>query len=107
MDTGRAEILCKTTAEMANPFGLVQGGIIAGIMDNVIGPASMTRAEGRRFVSVSMNVGYLKPARAGDVLRGVARVVKTGKIQMYVEGEITREHDGETVARGTCINIFT
>ena len=39
---GQAVVLFRPTEQMENPFGIIQGGILAAMLDNTIGPALFT-----------------------------------------------------------------
>ncbi len=43
---------------------------------------------------------------AGEILRGVAEVVKAGRSQVYVEARLEREADGALLVRATATNLL-
>jgi uncharacterized protein (TIGR00369 family) len=103
---GKAECRFTPTEEMENPYGSIQGGILAGMMDNVLGPAMVTLAPDRASATIQMSVNYLKPAKAGEAVIGRAEVVRQGTNQVYLEGSLERESDGTLLLRATATNIF-
>ena len=49
--------------EFLNPAGYVQGGLLAAMLDDVMGPAALVMSEGRLFTStLDMTVSFLAPA---------------------------------------------
>lgn len=74
--------------DMCNPIHLLHGGIAATILDDVVG--TMVYALGREnaYVSINLNLDYLHPAKAGEVLTVNARIIRAGKTVVHVEGEI-------------------
>ena len=96
----------RPTEEMTNPWGAVQGGILAAFFDDTMGPAVVSVASGRGFTTVSLNVSYLRAARPGEPVVCEATVVKHGRTQAYVEAALTRESDGTLLARATAVNLF-
>jgi uncharacterized protein (TIGR00369 family) len=83
-----------------NPQGAVQGGFLAAMLDDAMGPAAFTLLDGNSFApTLEMNVSYLKPARAG-VLIAEGSVIHQTKRFMHVEGRLKTE-DGELVATAT------
>ena len=96
----------KPTEEMENPFGQVQGGLLAGMLDNIIGPAVVSVAPERPTTTIQMNINYLRPAKPGDILIGTAKVVKHGRTQAYIEAELLREADNALLACATATNLF-
>ena len=103
---GRVRCRFRPTDEMTNPWGVIQGGILAAFFDDTMGPAVASVAGGRGFATVSLNVSYLRAVRPGDRLLCEAVVVKHGHSHAYVEATLTRESGGEIVARATTVNLF-
>jgi len=91
---------------MTNPWGAVQGGILAAFFDDTMGPAVFSIANGRGFTTVSLNVTYLRAAKPGEPVVCESTVVKHGRTQAYAEATLTREADGELLARATSVNLF-
>jgi uncharacterized protein (TIGR00369 family) len=103
---GKAVMRYDPTEDMTNPFGNVQGGILAAMLDNVMGPAGFSVGEGRAHSTIQMSISFLGKAVPGEALIGEARVVKQGKTQILVEGELYRESDRTLIARATAVNLF-
>ena len=103
---GRAVVRFSPKPEMENPYGLIQGGILTGMLDNIIGPAVVSAVPNRQTSTIQMNVHYLAPARAGEVLIGTAEVVRHGRTQAYIEAQLVRESDQTLLAKGTATNVF-
>jgi uncharacterized protein (TIGR00369 family) len=96
----------RPTPEMATPSGQIQGGILAGMLDNLVGPAAHSAAPDRIAVTVSLTVNFIAAAQPGDVLVGHADVIKAGRLQMVVEARLEREADNKLIAKASAINIF-
>ena len=103
---GKVRCLFRPTEERTNPWGAVQGGILAAFFDDTMGPAVFSIAAGRGFTTVSMNVTYLRAAKPGEPVVCEATVVKHGRTQAYVEASLTRETDGALLARATAAQLF-
>ena len=102
MDAAAGKIRIGFTArpEFLNPAGFVQGGLLAAMLDDVMGPAALVMSEGRLFTStIDMNVSYLAPARLGRLI-GEGTVIQLGKTIGYLQGEL-RDEAGTLVARAT------
>lgn len=76
------------------------GGVIAALMDGVIGVAALyfSAADGNLVSTVEFKINYLTPARLGDVLIGKGWVISKGKRIIVAQGEIFNETTGENVA---------
>ena len=103
---GRVRCRFRPTEAMTNPWGAVQGGILAAFFDDTMGPAVVSIANGRGFTTVSLNVTYLRATKPGEPVVCDATVVKHGRTQAYAEATLTRESDGELLARATSVNLF-
>jgi acyl-coenzyme A thioesterase 13 len=103
---GRFRCRFRPTEEMTNPWGAVQGGILAAFFDDTMGPAVVSVASGRGFTTVSLNLSYLRSAKPGEPVVCEAVVVKHGRTQAYVEASLTRESDGSLLARATAVQLF-
>ena len=88
-----------TAGEMfVNPTGAVQGGFVAAMLDDTMGPAVFAMGKGEIFApTLDLHVSFLKPARPGRFV-GKARVVSLGKSIAFLEGELF-DADGELVAK--------
>jgi uncharacterized protein (TIGR00369 family) len=86
--------------EFRNPAGFIQGGFLAAMLDDTMGPAMFVHAEGRLFPpTIDLHVSFLAPARVG-ILYGEGQVVQAGKSIAFLEGRLMDE-DGVVVARAT------
>lgn len=86
--------------------GGVQGGLVAGYLDEVMGYAHVLSTNGELApLTLELSLSLLKPVREGPII-GKGRVVKAGRRVIYLEGELLSE-DGEVLARATSTNIPT
>ncbi|GAA4501174.1 hypothetical protein GCM10023172_22600 [Hymenobacter ginsengisoli] len=81
-------------AHLSSP-GTAHGGVLAGLMDAVLGAAALTLAfTGGDLVStVEFKINFLRPVHLGDELRAVAKVEHTGKSIIVASGTIYRQAD--------------
>ena len=84
--------------EFLNPAGFIQGGMLASMLDDTMGPAVLLKTEGRLYtVSIGMTVSFLAPARPGRLI-AEGQVVQLGKSIAFVEASLT---DCDGVARAS------
>jgi len=95
---GQIEVRYVTRPEMANPTGLLHGGIQAAIMDDVIGMTSATLGEKGFMLSIDLHVNYLGKVPIGRPVTARARFVRTGKRVAHAVCELVDE-DGNVVSR--------
>jgi uncharacterized protein (TIGR00369 family) len=95
---GRVRIRFQGRPEFLNPAGFVQGGILAAMLDDTMGPAALVASGGELYTAtIDLQVSYLAPARPGPLI-GEAQVVQLGKTIGFVEGTLT-DAAGVMVAR--------
>ena len=99
-DAGTIRIGFEGRAEFLNPSGFVQGGFLAAMLDDTMGPAVLVHSGGALFTpTISLNVDFIAPARAG-LLIGDGRIVHIGKSIAFLEGSLF-DQSGALVARAT------
>ena len=87
-------------AEFCNASGNVQGGFLAAMLDDCMGPAILIATDAASFPStIDLNVQFLTPARPGKFV-GTGRVVKIGTTIGFVEAAL-HDAEGHPVARAT------
>ena len=97
---GWIRIRFEARPEFVNPAGHIQGGFLAAMLDDTMGPAMFIYGEGRVFTpTIDMHVSYLAPARPGP-LYGEGQVVQAGKSIAFLEGKLM-DLSGTVVARAT------
>ena len=107
-DREREEITLRFHApdSFITPRGSVQGGLVAGFLDEVMGWAHVwatDQAEAPLNLEISMSL--LKPVLAGPIV-GKGRVVRRGRKVIFLEGELFDE-GGTLLARSTSTAIPT
>jgi len=84
--------------------GVVHGGIIAAILDEVSGRALLARGHDMKnlFVTLKMEIRYRQPTPTNTPLTAVGNIVKASASRAIVHGEI-RLPDGTVTAEADCI----
>ena len=100
IEPGRVRVRYTAREAFYNPMGTVQGGFLAAMLDDAMGPALFTLLEERQHApTLDMKVSFVRPAYAGALI-AEGRVVHKGGSVAFVEGEL-RTEDGELVATST------
>ena len=99
-EQGRVRARFVGRKEFYNPGGFVQGGILAAMLDGVMGAAAVSLlGAGEQITTLEMKVSYMQSVR--DVpLMGEGRVAHRGGSVLFMEGTLTTE-DGSLVATAT------
>lgn len=95
---GQMEVRYLTRPEMANPTGLLHGGIQAAIMDDVIGMTAATLGEKGFMLSIDLHVNFLGKIPVGRSVTARARFVRTGRRIAHAVCELLDE-EGNVVSR--------
>jgi uncharacterized protein (TIGR00369 family) len=76
--------------DLENLGGTIHGGVLAALLDTVMGAALHTRlSAGQKFATIDLKVNYLRAlSRASGVMRSRGRVINAGGPIAFVEGEI-------------------
>lgn len=97
---GTIEIAFHPGGAFLNPHGTVQGGFVAAMLDDTMGPALVSKTDGACLPStIEMNVSFVRAVKPGRVI-GKGRVVSQGRTIVFLEGELFDE-EGNLLARAT------
>ena len=101
VEYGALEVEVLVRPEMLNPAGTFHGGVIAGLMDDIIGATIFTLGKKNFFTSVNLVVDYFAPAKQGDQLIAKTSIVKEGATVINAQCELWHPVKNRLVARGT------
>lgn len=106
-ETATATMRFTVNKEMCTWRGGVQGGLVAGYLDDVMGYAYVAATGGEQAplnLEISMQLLGLLPE--GATIIGKGRVVRGGRRVIFLEGELQTE-EGQVLARSTSTAIPT
>jgi uncharacterized protein (TIGR00369 family) len=99
-DAGTIEVSFTATDQFLNPAGDVQGGFLAAMLDDTLGPALVaTLGTGEWAPTLDLHVQFMAPAAPGR-LCGRGRVVRRGRDIAFLAGEL-RDAQEKIVAAAT------
>lgn len=97
---GTVEIAFHPGEAFLNPRGTIQGGFVAAMLDDTMGPALVSKNDGACVpATIDMNVTFVRAVKPGRVI-GKGRVVSQGKTIAFLEAELF-DTDGNLLARAT------
>lgn len=97
---GDIEIAFEVRENMLNPMGAIHGGAVAAIIDEILGfQLFLKSAEDAAYVSMTMNIDFLKAARVGDIIIGIPKVIRIGKRTANVSC-VLKNAKGDLIAQG-------
>ena len=98
--SGRIRVQFEATRDFTNPLGHVQGGFLAALLDDTLGPALATTFDAQEFApTLELKVSFIRPAKPGTLI-GTGRVVHRGASVAFLEGEL-RDSAGDLIATAT------
>lgn len=99
-DAGTIEVAFTASDRFLNPVGVVQGGFLAAMLDDTLGPALVATLGPDQFApTTDLHVQFLRPARPGRLV-GRGRIVRRGKDIGFMSGELV-DSSGAVVATAT------
>lgn len=106
-ETCAATMRFEVKREMTTWRGGVQGGLVAGYLDDVMGYAYVAMTGGEQApLNLDINMTLLQLIPAGATIIGKGRVVRAGRRVIFLEAELLAE-DGTLLARATSTAIPT
>lgn len=99
-DAGTIEVAFRASEAFLNPVGVIQGGFLAAMLDDTLGPALVaTLGPGEFAPTTDLHVQFLRPASPGRLV-GRGRIVRKGKDVGFLHGDLVDE-TGSVVATAT------
>jgi uncharacterized protein (TIGR00369 family) len=102
-EAGTIEVEFQGRPEFANPAGMIQGGFLAAMLDDTMGPAlAATLAQGEFAPTMNLNISFHRPAKVGTLL-GKGRIVRRGRDVCFLAAELYQEEELMASATATAI----
>jgi uncharacterized protein (TIGR00369 family) len=99
-EAGTIRVEFEATEDFLNPIGTVQGGILAAMLDDTMGPAAVALLGGTGFPqTLELKTSFMRPAYPGK-LYAEASVRHRGRDILFLEGSLFTA-DGDLVATAT------
>jgi uncharacterized protein (TIGR00369 family) len=100
LEPGHVRVRYTARQEFTNPTGAIQGGFLAAMLDDAMGPALFTTLHGEQFApTIEMKVSFIRPARPGPII-AEGRVVHRTRSLAFLEGNLSTE-EGDLIATGS------
>lgn len=100
IETGVLSVSFEAREAFLNPAGTVQGGILAAMLDETLGPIASAVSGGALFAqTLEMKVSYLRPGRVGTIF-GEGHIARQGREIIFLEGRLF-DAQGKTIATAT------
>ncbi|MBN2155562.1 MAG: PaaI family thioesterase [Candidatus Lokiarchaeota archaeon] len=93
----KLEVEFKIRSEMANPTGLLHGGVQSAMLDDVIGMTTATLGLGGFLITIDFHVDFLGKAKVGEKVIVESEITRDGKRIAHAEATI-RNSEGVLIA---------
>jgi uncharacterized protein (TIGR00369 family) len=84
-----------------NSGGISHGGYIAAILDNGMGSAAYHVIDGKRCVTIALDIKFISASKEGDTLIGKVKISKKTNSLVFVIAELFNKIDLVATASGT------
>lgn len=103
VEAGRMVVTIDARKEFHNPFGTMHGGIIAGLVDHVLGAVLYpVIPRGHWAATTEFKLNYLAPVREGAVT-AEANIISMTKRTAVVRVDVSNEGRAVCAAQGTVL----
>lgn len=90
VEKGRVALSWTPAETILNRAGVVHGGYVATALDEACGVAAVSLSEpSTPFLTMSLNVDYLRPLLAGETYMVVGTVLQSGSVRTLTRAEIS------------------
>ncbi len=87
--------------EMTNPAEILHGGVVAGIVDDLMGATIYSMELPGLYVTVNLDVSFFAIAKLGDVIQAKTKLLKKGRKIINMECEVWHPAKNILVAKGS------
>jgi uncharacterized protein (TIGR00369 family) len=99
-EAGTVTLEFEVDRSLANPFGAVQGGIVATLLDACIGIAGAVKSGGTLGMPLAeMKTSFVRPVLPGTIV-GKGETIRLGKHLAFIEGTLFSA-SGDLLARAS------
>lgn len=102
-ELGTIHVEFEGKPEFTNPAGQIQGGFLAAMLDDTMGPALAAMLKRDEFApTLNLNVNFVAPAKPGRI-EGLGRVIRKGKRACLLSAELTQDSTLIATANATAL----
>lgn len=103
---GKIELEFDVREEMANPTGILHGGMQSAMLDDLIGITCATLGYEGFLISIDMHVDYLGRVKIGETITGRGFIIREGRNIVHAVAEL-KDKDGKLIASGNSNLLIT
>mgnify|MGYP006288605597 CR=1 FL=1 len=90
IEAARGEVLLEfdIRSEMANPTGLLHGGMQSAILDDTIGMTTATLGYEGFLITINMTVNYLGKVKVGETITSRGKILREGRNIVHAKAQL-------------------
>lgn len=101
---GKVTVQFEATQAFTNPVGDIQGGFLAAMLDDTMGPALVCTLAADEFApTLELKTNFIRPGKVGPMI-GFGSVVSKGGAVCFIEGELLQE--GQLIAKASATALI-
>lgn len=104
---GKGIASLEVRPEMCNPYGNIHGGMMALVIDEIIGFAVISLNAENHYTSVNLNIDYLYAIKGGDRLRAECEIVRHGKKIINADVRVYHNESNTLLAKASSNLVVT
>lgn len=105
-EAGSITVEFEVRDELTNPGGIMHGGAIAAIIDEVIGMTTFSLGKAGFYVAINLNIDFLRPGIRGEKIKAVSEIIRDGKTMAHAECKVYNK-EGKIIAKATSNLVLT
>ena len=105
-EPGELTLQFTVREEMTNPMGIIHGGMVAAIIDDVIGMTVFSLHHEFFYTSVNLNIDFLASAKLGTTITAHSGIVRQGRNIIHAECCVL-DTEGKLLAKGSSNLLVT
>jgi acyl-coenzyme A thioesterase 13 len=105
-EAGSITVEFEVRDELTNPAGILHGGAIAAIIDEVIGMTTFSLGKPGFYVAVNLNIDFLRPGIRGEKIKAVSEIIRDGKTMAHAECKVYNT-EGKIIAKAASNLVLT
>jgi acyl-coenzyme A thioesterase 13 len=99
-ESGKLAFQYLVRKDMTNPIGTLHGGVIAAIIDDILGATMFSLNEDHFYTTVNNVIDYFTPGREGEYIIAETSILKKGKQIVNAQCEVWNADKSRMIARG-------
>ena len=99
-EEGQLSVSYLVRSEMTNPAGILHGGAVATMLDDIMGMTVYSLGRDAFFATINLSLDFLGTAKVGEKVIARSQVVKAGRSVVFMAAQLENE-SGKVLAKSS------